>query len=303
MRHRRAGRRRDRADRGSRRRTAPVPATGRGGRRRVSRSPPSACRCGGRRLTGSELAAQLDAWTRAGVMEPSAADHDRRGHGTPGMAAPDRPDRRRARRRRRDGPAAEPAALGRAGGGAGPAACRCVVARHAGGARRAGTLLAPTDAGAAGPGLDLLTGVAAAARWIDRLDGPLVLGNYVYADGVTNLRLAAAVDALTVQLQRTRPETALAFLATPTDVFAVPPEAVEAALEAYERRSRAAKLLGRPLRTPLRWSAAAAALRARRRARDQRLARAAAGSELRVGQAAATLACRGGPRRRRARCR
>ncbi|MFT4164149.1 MAG: hypothetical protein QM650_02790 [Microlunatus sp.] len=45
------------------------------------------------------------------------------------------------------------------------------------------------------------------------------------------------------------PGTALAFLATPTDVFAVPGAAVRQSTLAYERRSRAAKVLGRPLRT------------------------------------------------------
>ena len=32
------------------------------------------------------------------------------------------------------------------------------------------------------------------------MDGPLVLGNYVYADGAANVLLASAVDALTVRL-------------------------------------------------------------------------------------------------------
>ena len=45
-----------------------------------------------------------------------------------------------------------------------------------------------------------------------------------------------------------RPDTAVAFLATPTDVFAVPGEAVEASGQAYDGRSGTAKLVGRPLR-------------------------------------------------------
>ena len=76
-----------------------------------------------------------------------------------------------------------------------------------------------------------------------------MLGNYVYADGAANVRLAAAVDALTVRLQADRDDVALAFLATPTDVFAVPAEAVAQSARAYATRSRAAKLAGRPLRT------------------------------------------------------
>ncbi len=98
-------------------------------------------------------------------------------------------------------------------------------------------------------GLDLVTDVPAAAGWLAAVDGPLVLGNYVYADGAANVRLAAAVDALTVRLQADRDDVALAFLATPTDVFAVPAEAVAQSARAYANRSRAARLAGRPLRT------------------------------------------------------
>ena len=52
-----------------------------------------------------------------------------------------------------------------------------------------------------------------------------MLGDYVYADGAANVRVASAVDALTVRLQAERRDVALGFLATPTDVFAVPANA------------------------------------------------------------------------------
>jgi hypothetical protein len=52
-----------------------------------------------------------------------------------------------------------------------------------------------------------------------------------------------------VSVQDARPDLALAFLATPTDVFAVPPDAAAHALRAYENRSRPARLLGASLRT------------------------------------------------------
>src|SRR5216684_4342406 len=97
-------------------------------------------------------------------------------------------------------------------------------------------------------GLDLAGDVPAIADWLAALDGPLVLGNYVYADGAANVRVSTAVDALTVRLQAERQDVTLAFLATPTDVFAVPSEAVAQSVHAYETRSRAVKLAGRPLR-------------------------------------------------------
>jgi hypothetical protein len=117
---------------------------------------------------------------------------------------------------------------------------------------RAGTLLVPVTAdlpGGADPiadhaGLDMLTDLGAAAEWLRGLPGRVVLGNYVYADGVTNLRVCAAVDSLTLSLQSERTDLALAFLATPTDVFAVPADAVAHARRAYEDRSRLARLVG-----------------------------------------------------------
>jgi hypothetical protein len=61
--------------------------------------------------------------------------------------------------------------------------------------------------------------------------------------------VCAAADALTVRLQAARGDLALAFLATPTDVYAVPAEAVAYSAREYASRPRASKLAGRPLRT------------------------------------------------------
>ncbi len=128
--------------------------------------------------------------------------------------------------------------------------------------RSAGTLLVPVtrqdpgqplpptggEALARRAGLDLTDDVPAVAEWLAAVEGPLVLGNYVYADGAANVRVSSAVDALTVRLQAERPDVALAFLATPTDVFAVPSDAVAQSARAYASRSVAAKLGSWPLR-------------------------------------------------------
>jgi hypothetical protein len=129
--------------------------------------------------------------------------------------------------------------------------------------RSAGTLLVPVAAQAPGrhqpagstedlaerAGLDLTSDVPAVAGWLATCDGPLVLGNYVYADGAANVRLSAAVDALTMRLQAEHGDIALAFLATPTDVFAVPAEAVAQSVHAYATRPAGMKLASWPLRT------------------------------------------------------
>ncbi|MGZ4684988.1 hypothetical protein [Oryzihumus sp.] len=96
-------------------------------------------------------------------------------------------------------------------------------------------------------GADLVHRLPQVADWLTGIEGPLVLGNYVYADGATNVRVAMAVDALTVELQRRRDDVALAFLATPTDVFAVPADAVARSSYAYDHAG-ARTLLRQPLR-------------------------------------------------------
>jgi hypothetical protein len=127
----------------------------------------------------------------------------------------------------------------------------------------AGTLLVPVagpaggdDASLAGrAGADLVSDAAAVADWLaadggagQPADGTLVLGNYAYADGAGHVRVAAAVDALTRRVQARRPGVALAFLATPTDVFAVPADAVTQADRAYAARPAASRLAGGSLR-------------------------------------------------------
>ncbi len=206
----------------------------------------------GERLRGDALHRQLDRWVEAGTIEPSCAEAVRLV-----AASPDWLDLSDLR----------VVVLG-AGAEMGPLRAllrwggdlvgvdlprpdlwsRVLDAARAG----AGRLTVPVRSGATGElpetaGADLLEDLPELACWLGDLDGPLVLGNYVYADGVTNLRVSAAVDALTVQLLQQRDDVALSFLATPTDVFAVPADAVEQARTGFGRLSPL-----RLARTPLR---------------------------------------------------
>ncbi|MEO5652516.1 MAG: hypothetical protein ABIN79_15865 [Marmoricola sp.] len=118
----------------------------------------------------------------------------------------------------------------------------------------AGTLVVPMPAGKASEsleqvaGVDLLAQVPAIESWLLDQPGTLVVGNYVYADGATNARVSMAVDTLTTRLMASRDDVALGILATPTDVFAVPGDAVDHATRGYEGRSAVSKTVGRPLR-------------------------------------------------------
>ena len=222
----------------------------------------------GQALRGDALSQRLDAWVSAGIIEPSCAEAVRLVAANPQWLRL---------------PGRTVAVLG-AGSEIGPLpvllnwgatvagvdlAQPRIWERVLGTARSgAGTLLVPVggdDAAAgagpagAGPagdaeiarraGADLAAEVPEVAAWLAGLAGPLVLGNYVYADGGANVRVCVAGDVLTLRLQAELEDLALAFLATPTDVFAVPAEAVAQSARAYGDRPLAVKLAGRPLRT------------------------------------------------------
>lgn len=91
----------------------------------------------------------------------------------------------------------------------------------------AGTLLAPQQGPSEHPGVDLLTQLPETAEWLVGLGTSLVLGTYLYADSGAHVRLSVAADVLGRRVRAVRPDAVLAYLATPTDTFIVPSEAVE----------------------------------------------------------------------------
>jgi hypothetical protein len=207
----------------------------------------------GERLRGGDLARRLDAWVAAGIIEPSCADAVREVAAHPEWLSM---------------PGRTVAVLG-AGSEVGPLPVLLRWGATVAGIdlpqpriwervlatakSSAGTLLVPVAATTgemtATAGADLTNEVPDIADWLNGLRGPLVLGNYVYADGAANVRVCAAADTLTLRLQAARDDVTLAFLATPTDVFAVPGEAVAHSAQAYQDRPAVLKLAGRPLRT------------------------------------------------------
>ena len=155
-------------------------------------------------------------------------------------------------RRRRPAPAGDLEAGARRRRTGGPARCCC---RRSGG----GAEPDPTAAG-----VDLLADAAGRRRLARRArrGHRWSLGNYVYADGATNVRVSTAVDALTRPAARERARhRPWRSWPRPTDVFAVPAEAVEHSTRRVRRPLRGRpSSLGRPLRT---LSAAAACCAAR----------------------------------------
>ncbi|MEV4636721.1 hypothetical protein AB0J80_05135 [Actinoplanes sp. NPDC049548] len=195
----------------------------------------------GQLLRGDTLHRQLDAWVTAGTIEASCAEMVREVAANPGWL--DLSDQRLVVLGAGSEMGPLPSVLAWGGTVVGVDLPRPAVwSRVAAAARRgAGTLVAPgTSLETAGA--DLLSGLPEVARWLLGIEGRLVLGNYVYAPGAAYARLSAAMDALAVHIVAERPDTALAFLATPTDVFAVPGDAVAQATDRYRRRSTTARL-------------------------------------------------------------
>lgn len=100
---------------------------------------------------------------------------------------------------------------------------------------------------AANAGVDLLEEGPRTRDWLATFEGPMTIGNYVYADGSTFVRVASAADALIADLVERRDDISLAYLATPTDVFAVPEEVVAASEAARRGRWSVAGRFIRPL--------------------------------------------------------
>ena len=213
----------------------------------------------GHQLRGADLRHQLDVWVADGIVEPSFA------HALEWvMAHPEVLDLT----------GIDFAVLG-AGAEMGPTSClldwgatvwavdlprpelwRRIIADAQ---DRAGRLRIPVPADgpdrtqlegsalAAVAGADLLTQAPEVRTWLAGIGRPFTLGNYVYADGPLHVRVSLAIDAIAADLVGSGHELMMAWLATPTDVFAVPLEAVEES----RRRWRSAGLwrLGRrPLR-------------------------------------------------------
>jgi hypothetical protein len=192
----------------------------------------------GEELHGDALHRQLDAWVDGGLVEASFAEAIRRVVGNPDWL---------------DLSDLTVAVLG-AGAEMGPLPALCgwratvlavdlprpaITERITSLARAGnGTVHLPLLGDGGDPGADLLTAVTELAAWLTRVDGPLVIGTYVYADGADHVRVAVAADAIAEQVLRLHgDDVSLAVLATPTDVYAVPEELVaDVRKRADERR-------------------------------------------------------------------
>lgn len=117
------------------------------------------------------------------------------------------------------------------------------------GHRLAGTMVDEADdvALAEVAGGNVISDTPELLAWLSTVEGPLTVGNYVYADSGIHVRASVAIDAVMTGLTARADPLMLAFLATPTDVFSVPGEVVADAQRRYDDTSLPATLLGRPM--------------------------------------------------------
>lgn len=101
-------------------------------------------------------------------------------------------------------------------------------------------LIAPVVAPGAGDlqraGADLLTQTPEIAEWLRGLGQVLDIGNIAYLDGERHVRVSLAMDAISAMLCRHEMRTTLAYMATPTDIFAVPQVLATQVQQAFAKR-------------------------------------------------------------------
>lgn len=201
----------------------------------------------GRELAGDALARQIDRWEKAGICEPAhaAALHECLAH----PAWFDLSDQHLVLLGA--GSEAGPLAwLARWRANlvgidlARPAAWKRIAATVAAGNA---TLTAPVAPGqpldAAHAGADLLADTPDIAAWLAGLGQPLAIANLAYLDGERHVRVSLAMDAISATLCAADARTQLAYMATPTDVFAVPEPVARAAQDAFAQRGLVKKLV------------------------------------------------------------
>lgn len=207
-------------------------------------------------LHGDALARQIDDWCMRGIVEPSAAAALHRCRAHPewfdlsdrtlvllGAGSEAGPLRWLARWRANIVAVDIP----------GPTVWQRIAGTvQAGNARLRVPLRAPValdgEAWLAEAGLDLLTDAPRAAAWVRAQPGPWDVAALGYLDGERHVRLSLAMDLVQRAACDADARTTLAWMATPTDVFAVPEATARRAMAAFEARPAVQRALQAPVR-------------------------------------------------------
>ena len=98
-------------------------------------------------------------------------------------------------------------------------------------------------------GANLLTQIPEIAKWLLQFEQDLDLAAIAYLDGEKHVRVSMAMDAIMHYVSQQKANTSLMYMCTPTDVYAVPAEVIEASKEKYAERSKAQTLISKSVAT------------------------------------------------------
>jgi len=98
-------------------------------------------------------------------------------------------------------------------------------------------------------GANLLTQLPEVVTWLNQFKSSLDLAAIAYLDGEKHVRVSMAMDTIMSLVSEHKPDSSLMFMCTPTDIYAVPKEVVEAAHQKAEQRSNLQKVLTAGIKT------------------------------------------------------
>src|SRR5690606_19880049 len=98
-------------------------------------------------------------------------------------------------------------------------------------------------------GANLLTQIPEITKWLLQFEQDLDLAAIAYLDGEKHVRVSMAMDAIMQHVSQHKANTSLMYMCTPTDVYAVPNEVIEASKEKYAERSKAQTLISKSVAT------------------------------------------------------
>lgn len=87
------------------------------------------------------------------------------------------------------------------------------------------------------------------AHWLSQSERQLDLAAIAYLDGEKHVRVAMAMDSIMEYVSEQKSDTSLMFMCTPTDVYAIPKEVVEASYDKFQCRSKVRRLMSKGIST------------------------------------------------------
>lgn len=94
-------------------------------------------------------------------------------------------------------------------------------------------------------GANLLTQTPEIVQWLSKKSQALDLAAIAYLDGEKHVRVSMAMDSIMQYISEKKSDTSLMYMCTPTDVYAVPAEVINASATKFKSRSQSEKLMSK----------------------------------------------------------